>query len=123
MFSLIQVKEDVQDELQEVRAQLDNLKNMPSRGVPERVEEEGEIVLLKTALADTQEELARTKAAVELRAIFDMADVDCSGFIDANELLALGRAVNPSFSPKQCRDLLGRMDSNHDSKVQSTSPY
>ena len=40
----------------------------------------------------------------ELRNIFALADQDCSGFIDANELLALGKAVNPSFTRQKCHE-------------------
>ena len=46
-----------------------------------------------------------------------LVDTDSSGFIDADELLELGKAVNPKFTPEKCRALLDRMDSNHDGTV------
>ena len=53
----------------------------------------------------------------ELRSIFRLADVDASGFLDFDELLALGRAVNAKFTPDQCLALLKILDTNHDNKV------
>ena len=61
--------------------------------------------------------MLKASTEAELREIFRLADQDRSGFIDGDELLALGQAVNPAFTQQKCRDLIDRMDSNHDGKV------
>ena len=58
------------------------------------------------AMADAE---AKASIEAELREIFRLADQDRSGFIDADELLALGQAVNPSFTAQKCRDLIERV--------------
>ena len=60
------------------------------------------------------------KASSELRKIFELADTNHSGYIDAAELLALGRAVNRHFTSEKCRVLLKEMDTSHDGKVSPT---
>ena len=70
----------------------------------------------ETARAQVAAE-AKARTEAELREIFHMADQDCNGFIGAEELLALGQAVDRNFTQQKCRDLIHRMDSNHDGKV------
>ena len=72
---------------------------------------------LDAALRAKDEADAKARTEAELREIFRLTDQDRSGFIDPDELLALGQAVNPGFTQQKCRDLIDRMDSNHDGKV------
>jgi hypothetical protein len=53
----------------------------------------------------------------ELRLIFRLVDQDHSGYIDAAELLALGKAINPKFTQQKCRALISKMDTSHDGQV------
>ena len=52
-----------------------------------------------------------------MREIFRMTDADNSGFIDAEELLELGQAVNTKFKVAKCTELIQRMDTSEDGKV------
>merc|ERR1711998_321290 len=60
---------------------------------------------------------ARKEQDIALRQIFELADVDQSGFLDASELLVLGQATNPKFTEQRCQSMMKQMDSNHDQKV------
>ena len=81
---------------------------------PEAAEAEGE----KQLPSKGRGAAARlTRDMDELRSIFRQADVDGSDFLDFDELLALGRAVNAKFTPDLCMALLKVLDTDHDSKV------
>jgi hypothetical protein len=64
-----------------------------------------------------EEARARAKEEAELREIFRLADTDRSGYIDETELLDLGKAVNPNFTPEKCRVLLNKMDTSRDGQL------
>ena len=53
----------------------------------------------------------------ELRKIFQLADINHSGYIDEAELLGFGKAVNPTFTAEHCRMLLKKMDTSRDGQV------
>ena len=72
---------------------------------------------LDEALRAKDDAVAKARTEAELRRIFRLADQDRSGFIDADELLALCQAANPSFTQQKCHDLIDCMDSNHDGKM------
>ena len=106
----------LQEELEEVsRAKAEaEARNMPAA---ELSFAEAAFTDHGAALAKENEMLKAALVDAELREIFRMADQDHSGFVDDDELLALGQAVNPSFTPQKCRDLIDRMDTSRDGKV------
>ena len=53
----------------------------------------------------------------ELKLIFKLVDTDHSGYMSADELLALGKAINPRFSEKKCLGLMDKMDTSRDGHV------
>merc|ERR1711998_304439 len=73
---------------------------------------------LAKVVAENQAKHADAKKHdVVLREIFDLADVDRSGFLDADELLLLGQATNPKFTEQKCKSLMKEMDTSKDQKV------
>ena len=79
-----------------------------------KAEEEAAAAAKKKA---EEEARARAKEEAELREIFRLADTDRSGYIDETELLDLGKAVNPNFTPEKCRVLLNKMDTSRDGQL------
>merc|ERR1711871_711189 len=79
----------------------------------------GAAAAMAKVVAENQAKHAEVKKEqdVALRQIFELADVDRSGFLDASELLILGQATNPGFTEQRCRSMMKKMDSNHDQKV------
>merc|ERR1712022_24276 len=62
---------------------------------------------LAKVVAENQAKHADAKKHdVVLREIFDLADVDRSGFLEADELLLLGQATNPKFTEQKCKSLM-----------------
>ena len=72
---------------------------------------------LDKAVGALAEAKAKASTEAELREIFHLAEHDRSGLINADELLALGQAANPSFTAQKCHDLIGRMDPNHTGRL------